>query len=306
MSDQPLPRRLSLGQCASLACIWEATTPKPGNVHRGADFENLTYLDLVTSAVAIGPVLDAAPVQRLGTSLLAAVEATRAAVATNTNLGTLLLIVPLAMVPRDEPLKVGVGRVLAGLDAEDCRLAYEAIRTAQPGGMQQVDEADLAGQPPASLVAAMRLAAERDLVARQYANGFAEVLDVVVPSLERGLGRGWALQDVILHSFLELLRDYPDSLIARKCGPGVARRASAMAAAALEGGLPGDEAYDQLLGDMDFWLRSDGHRRNPGTTADLVAAGLFVALRENIIKLPTRFYTREQEKNDEIRNSKFE
>jgi triphosphoribosyl-dephospho-CoA synthase len=295
MNDQPLPRRFSLGQCASLACIWEATAAKPGNVHRGADFEDLTYLDLVTSAVAIGPILDAAPVQRLGATLLAGVRATREAVATNTNLGTLLLLVPLAMVPRDEPLGSGVGRVLAGLDAEDCRLAYEAIRMAQPGGMNQVDEADLAGEPPASLVAAMQLAAERDLVARQYANGFAEVLGVVVPSLERGLAHGWALQDVILHSFLELLRDYPDSLIARKCGPAVARRASAMAAATLEGGLPGDEAYDQLLGDMDFWLRSDSHRRNPGTTADLLAAGLFVALRESIIKLPVRFYTREQE-----------
>ena len=57
MSDQPQPRRLSLGQCASLACIWEATAAKPGNVHRGADFEDLTYLDLLTSAVAIGPIV---------------------------------------------------------------------------------------------------------------------------------------------------------------------------------------------------------------------------------------------------------
>jgi triphosphoribosyl-dephospho-CoA synthetase len=27
-------------------------------------------------------------------------------------------------------------------------------------------------------------------------------------------------------------------------------------------------------------LRADGHRRNPGATADLIAAALFVALRE--------------------------
>jgi triphosphoribosyl-dephospho-CoA synthase len=297
MTDRPLPRpsephRLSVGQCASLACIWETTAAKPGNVHRGADFEDLSYLDLLTSAVAIGPIVDAAPGQRLGATLLAAVNATRAAVATNTNLGTLLLIVPLAMVPRDEPLKPGIARVLAGLDADDCRLAYEAIRAAQPGGMDRVNEADLAGESPACLVSAMRLAAERDLVARQYANGFVEVLDVVVPSLERGLARNWALQDVILHTFLELLRDYSDSLIARKCGPSVARRASAMAAAALEAGPPGDEAYDQLVGDLDFWLRSDGHRRNPGTTADLLAAGLFAALREGTIELPVRFYAR--------------
>jgi triphosphoribosyl-dephospho-CoA synthase len=281
-----------LGQCASLACVWEATAAKPGNVHRGADFEDLNYLDLVTSALAIGPRIDAAPNERLGRTLLECVEATRGAVATNTNLGTLLLMVPLAMVPRAVSLKAGIGRILDGLDAEDCRLAYEAIRAAKPGGMSQVSEADLAGDPPTSLVEAMRLAAERDLVARQYANGFAEVLDVVLPSLARGLERPWALQDVILHTFLELLRDYPDSLIARKCGIPTAQRASTMAAAALEGGSPGEEAYDQLVGDLDFWLRCDGHRRNPGTTADLLAAGLFAALREGIIKLPVKFYAR--------------
>jgi triphosphoribosyl-dephospho-CoA synthase len=292
MSDQPSLRPLSLGQCATLACIWEVTAAKPGNVHRGADFEDLNYLQMITSAVAIGPILEAAPTNGFGNTLLAAVEATRAAVATNTNLGTLLLLVPLAMVRRDEPLDAGIARVLAALNAEDCRLVYEAIRAAQPGGMSQVGEADVAGEPPASLLAAMRLAAERDLVARQYTNGFAEVLGVVLPSLERDLARGWALQDVILHSFLEVLRDFPDSLIERKCGAAVARRASAMAAATLEGGQPGDEAYDQLVGDMDFWLRSDGHRRNPGTTADLVAAGLFVALRQGMIKLPVQFYPR--------------
>ena len=59
-----------------------------------------------------------------------------------------------------------------------------------------------------------------------------------------------------------------------------------MAAETLESGSPGDEAYDQLVGDLDFWLRSDGHRRNPGTSADLLAASLFAALREGIINLP--------------------
>ena len=40
--------------------------------------------------------------------------------------------------------------------------------------------------------------------------------------------------------------------------------------------------------DLDFWLRSDGQRRNPGTSADLIAAGLFAALRERKIAGPFR------------------
>jgi len=37
------------------------------------------------------------------------------------------------------------------------------------------------------------------------------------------------------------------------------------------------------------WLRADGNRRNPGTSADLVAATLFVALREELIPLPSPY-----------------
>jgi len=44
---------LSLGQTAQLACVLEATARKPGNVHRFADFDDLTYLDFILSALAI-------------------------------------------------------------------------------------------------------------------------------------------------------------------------------------------------------------------------------------------------------------
>jgi triphosphoribosyl-dephospho-CoA synthase len=75
----------------------------------------------------------------------------------------------------------------------------------------------------------------------------------------------------------------PDSLIQRKCGERAAKEASDRAASVLDAGLPEETAYDDAIGDLDFWLRSDGHRRNPGTTADLVAAGLFVLLRDGRI-----------------------
>jgi triphosphoribosyl-dephospho-CoA synthase len=154
----------------------------------------------------------------------------------------------------------------------------------------KVDEADIAGDAPADLIAAMKLAADRDLVARQYTNDFHEVLEVVVPTLSTGIAQSLPLAEVIVHAHLRLLSAYPDSLIARKCGLEVAEQASVMAAKVLASGRPGDHDYREALLNFDFWLRSDHHRRNPGTTADLVAAGLFAALREGIIKLPVRFY----------------
>lgn len=283
--------QLTIGQCASLACLLEATAPKPGNVHRGADFEDVTYLDFAVSALVIAPAFDAAAAgARLGATVLAAVEATRRAVATNTNLGTVLLLAPLAMVPRHQDLAAGVAQVLDGLDSDDARNVYAAIRRAQPGGMGSVEEADVAGEAPADLLAAMQLAAERDLVARQYVNGFEQVLSRIVPSLAEALARGAALADGIVETQLRLMSEFPDSLVARKCGVEVARQTAARAGKVLAAGEPGGEAFRRAVVDFDFWLRADHHRRNPGTTADLVAAGLFAVLRDGLIELPLRFY----------------
>lgn len=280
---------LTIGQCASLACLLEATAPKPGNVHRGADFEDVTYLDFAVSAVAIQPAVEAAAAGApLGRSVLAAVAATHELVGTNTNLGMLLLFVPLAKAPHGVPLGEGIAQVLAGLTADDARDVYAAIRLAHPGGLGRVAEADVAAEPPRDLLSAMRLAAERDAIARQYANGFDDVLSKALPWLVEGQRRGWSLLDAIVHAHLRLMSELPDTLIARKCGGAVAQQAADRAAEVLRCGAPGDEEYHRALGDLDFWLRGDGHRRNPGTTADLIAAGLFAGLREGTIRVEDR------------------
>lgn len=282
------PRRLSICQCAALACLLEATAPKAGNVHRGADFEGLTFTDFAVSAVLLAPAMERAR-ESVGRAVLDAVSATRAAVATNTNLGMALLIAPLAAVPRDERLSpAAMQSVLRRLTPDDARLVYEAIRLAQPGGLGRVESMDVADEPPADLLAAMAAAAGRDLVARQYGDGFRLVLDEIVPQLLQGRGRGWSLTEAIVHTHLWLLSRNADSLIARKCGDETARRATAMAGRVLAAGGPGSEDYYAALADFDFWLRADGNRRNPGTTADLVAAALFAALRDDLLPPPWR------------------
>jgi triphosphoribosyl-dephospho-CoA synthase len=289
-ANQPAGPPLTVGACASLACAWEATAAKPGNVYRGADFEDLSYADFLTSAAVIGPVVEQAAERGVGATVRAAVEATRAAVGTNTNLGMMLLIAPLAAVPLGRPLAAGVAAVLDRLDVADACEAYAAIRAAQPGGLGRVDEADVndAAAPTLTLREAMRLAADRDLVARQYVSGFAEAFWTA----ERiaAAAATAPLAEAIVAGYLELLAAHPDSLVARKCGPDLAAEVSAYAAQVLESRRLGDEAYRASVADFDFWLRADGHRRNPGTSADLVAAALFVLLRERRLHWPVRFY----------------
>src|SRR5262245_10942298 len=68
---------LPIGLFAQLACIWETTARKPGNVHRYRDFHDATYLDFMMSAAAIAPVMASAPNRRVGETVLAAIQVTR-------------------------------------------------------------------------------------------------------------------------------------------------------------------------------------------------------------------------------------
>lgn len=291
MTPHPQSPPLTLGACAALACIWEATAPKPGNVYRGADFDDLSYVDFLNSAAAIAPVVDQVETRGVGGTVLAGVRATRAMIGPkNTNLGILLLIAPLAAAEADRPLPDGIADVLDNLNDEDCQGVYAAIRLVQPGGLGRVDEADVnADRPPGiSLVDAMRLAADRDLVARQYVNNFADVFDLAdrIGTHAQSLPLG----DAIVRAFLELLAREPDSLIARKCGAAMAREVSGAAQSVLDSLASGEDVYQGVLADFDFWLRSDGRRLNPGTTADLAAAALFVLLRDRRLDWPVEFY----------------
>jgi triphosphoribosyl-dephospho-CoA synthase len=126
----------------------------------------------------------------------------------------------------------------------------------------------------------MALAADRDLVARQYANDFADLFELGVPALLDGLERFGRVEPAVQHCQLAWLAAHPDSLIARKRGPDVAAEASRRARAVLDLGGVGTAAARAAYADFDQWLRADGHARNPGTTADLVTACLFAALRE--------------------------
>ena len=271
---------LSPGQLAQVACILEATARKPGNVHRFRDFDDAHYLDFLLSAAAIAGPLDRAGEVGVGRAILGAVEATRALVATNTNLGMILLLAPLAAVPPGVPLAQGIRDVLASLTVADARHAYRAIRLARPGGLGRSEEGqDVAEEPTVTLLDAMRMAADRDLVARQYATGYADVFGRILPSFRPDR----PLEQAIIAAFLASLAEEPDTLIARKRGEAVAREASRRAGDVLASGWPDDPA--PLLA-FDAWLRADGHARNPGATADLVAAGLFAALRDGTIPLP--------------------
>jgi triphosphoribosyl-dephospho-CoA synthase len=273
---------MSVGQMAQLACVLEVTAPKAGNVHPGADFADTTWRDFITSAEVIRPIMDRAGELGVGPTVLQCVQATRQAVGRNTNLGIVLLFAPLCAAAPGEPvvppntLGAAVRGVLQSLTQDDADAVYEAIRLASPGGLGSVARQDVRTRPTVSLVEAMRLAAHRDAIARQYVNGFHDVLHA---------GPRWfpsssmPLDQAIVRTHLQRMADEPDSLIQRKCGLNEAVEAHHRAKAVLDAGWPDTPESQALFDDLDAWLREGGNRRNPGTSADLVAAGLLAAFR---------------------------
>ncbi|MFT5524666.1 MAG: triphosphoribosyl-dephospho-CoA synthase [Pirellulaceae bacterium] len=218
--------QLSIAQCATLACQLEVTIPKPGNVHRGADFDDLTLNDFIVSATAIGPVFDRAAAEGVGPVVFDAVRYMRGAVDTNTHLGTILLLAPLAAVPRTEQLTAGIHSVIAGCDDKDAQAVYEAIQLARPGGLGSVDQGDVATGDTLPLAEAMKLAEDRDLIARQWTNGFRQVLHETAPRIANSISSGLSLTSAVVEAHVWLMSEYPDSLIARKCGDDMAVQSS--------------------------------------------------------------------------------
>jgi triphosphoribosyl-dephospho-CoA synthase len=264
----------SVAGAAQLACVLEVSAEKPGNITPSHDFHDTSYEDMLRCAIAVGPELVGE--RGVGETILAVVEASRSVAPSNTNLGIALLLAPLAKAAlAGGPLRARLAETLRVLDVSDTRAAYAAIRLAGAAGLQERVEHDVRAEPDVGLREAMASAADRDSIAAEYVTDFALTFETGLPALAEALGEGLAVRDAIVELHLRLLAQTPDSLIARKAGADVAVQVSAGAREVLAG--------RRALQSFDASLRTEGNKLNPGTTADLVTATVFVALVEGIL-----------------------
>lgn len=265
------------------ACITEIEALKPGNVHVYAAGHRMTVADFEASAKAAAPFI-AAPGLSVGERIEGAMRATWERVGQNTNLGIILLCAPLAMAAQrlgapgaDTPARLRdvLFDVLDGLTVADAECAYRAITLANPGGLGEAGH-DVRHTPTITLLAAMVLAADRDLIARQYQSCFADVFNLALPSLERGLARFGDVRWAAALAYLDLLSRFPDTHIRRKYGDAVAVgvRNEAAPCAAMLGTADDPQACIAALMAFDASLKA--RRLNPGAIADLTVATLFV------------------------------
>jgi triphosphoribosyl-dephospho-CoA synthase len=273
-------------RAAQVACVLEASAEKPGNITPSHDFDDTSYEDMLRSGIALGPALGQAGTRGVGETVLAAVRASRGTAGANTNLGIALLLAPLAraaLTPSDRPLRERLGGVLAGLTIDDARDAYEAIRLAGAGGLDEPVEHDVREEPRVTLREAMASAAPRDTIAAEYVNDYAVTFELGLPAFADALRAGQRPRDAIVETALRLLATIPDTLIARKRGADAAGRVATSARRVLVAGGVRSPRGRTALAEFDASLRRDRNALNPGTTADLVTAVLFVALLEGVL-----------------------
>ena len=271
-----------IAAAAQLSCLLEVSAPKPGNVSPERHFHDTRYEDFLASAVAIGPALARAGDGPLGATIRAAAEATARWTRSNTNLGIVLLLAPLARAAarQGSDLRARLAAVLEETTVADAAEAYVAIRLARPGGLGAASAEDVAAPPTVTLREAMALAAERDAIAREYTTRFGLTFEVGVPALTEARARGLGWSDATVECFLALLAATPDTHVARKLGWREAERLSARAREVVAAGATGSTQGRAELAIFDAELRDSRNMRNPGTTADLTCAALFVVILE--------------------------
>ena len=271
-----------IARCAQLAMLLEVSAdPKPGNVDREHDFGNLRYEHFLGSAVGTYAVFKKAASGQecpIGGLLLEAVEASSAwQMAGNVHFGAILMLIPLcvaASLSSDiEGLRKNVEIVVKKTTVFDALQFYEAFGrvTVRVGKAETLDVRD-----PASLDAIerenltlyniMEISTPNDTLAREWIEGFPRTFrgaDI----LEKRFKSGHSLNDSIVYTFLSLLGDIPDALIEKKFGRELAGEVSSASKQVLNSGRVAE--FDEYL---------IGKEINPGTTADLVIASLFITL----------------------------
>jgi triphosphoribosyl-dephospho-CoA synthase len=304
-------RHDEIAAALELALLLEVSAyPKPGNVHRTRDFENTRFEHFLASAAALVPHFRLAALRgrkiaagsihsgelMIGERIKRAVEScSEWQRGGNTSFGAILLLIPISyaagMVSSRKALKAQEIRknlriVARGTNKVDAVNVYRAISHASPAGMGEVPELDINDKDSltrirkhnVSLLDIFRISSGYDTISSEWVRGFPVTFGIGLPFLVRELHATGDINTAVVDTYLRILSQVPDTLVARKLGIGRAREVSLMAKRVLKiGGMKTSRGRKETK-KMDESLQRTDHRCNPGTTADLTASTLSILL----------------------------
>jgi len=298
-----------VGRCHALAGLLEASAyPKPGNVHRLRDGVETRYEHFLAGSVATTPALrDLASRAHnmshegdwsslgLGEAILQAVmDMLKWQRGGNVQLGVVLLHAPIAAAGGAAYQEDGISstriresltEVIAAATPRDTVNIYKAIDMAMTqralgdvSGLDVSDESSLEiieeeGLTPSQVFG---LCKDRDTICSEWVNGFTVTFEEGHKYLSHRLEEGEPVNFATVETFLYLLSRHPDSLIIRKSGVEKAKEVSGKAAQVMR--YCGKPSFMEDVRSLDKELWSGDGDLNPGTTADLTAASIFVQL----------------------------
>lgn len=265
------------------ACVGELKALKPGNVHRHAEGHGMTVENFLASAYATAHIISD-PALKLSERILQSVSATREAVAMNTNLGTVLLCAPIAAAADRDPslkLRLSISDVIMCSGIGDAEDILKAIRLAAPSGLSKVDVHDVRETASADIFTMMKEARSKDMIARQYSNGFREIFGFGFNQIKVGTAAGLSATDIVTKVYLGYLSRFLDTHIVRQHGKSTAKEVRKSAVRLYHDFQTGSGAAvlrERLMQADAAWKAND---INPGTSADLTVAALFAYSIEN-------------------------
>jgi len=300
-----------VSRCLQLAVLLEVSAyPKPGNVHRTADFKETRYEHFLASAVALASGFRNAAQKGILTSqgkiksdevgigelIKDAVEQVKTwQSGGNTLLGTIILLTPIAVAAgrtlAGKPFSVfslrkNIKKVVESTTSMDAANVYDAISVAQPGGLGKAPRLDV--NDPSSkqkilkenitLFHVFKISSSWDSISAEWVNNYSITFDLGYPYFVKVLKETNDVNIATVHTFLKILSEVPDTLIARKLGSAKAKEVSVQAKQVLAAGALTTKEGKEKLFRFDKELRDSKHWLNPGTTADLTAAALAVAV----------------------------
>ena len=260
-------------------CDTEMKSLKPGNVHKFSESHDMNVQDFFKSSLIISKCLTKNNLD-LGKKILNSVNEIQNKIKKNTNLGIILMLSPIVTVVQKEGIisKEELLRKIRSLikkqNIKNSIPIFKAISLTSPGGLGFSKKYDVNEPPNTNLYKAMEFAKKKDLIARQYCNGFEDIYKIGIPAYKKFYNKwgkvDWALTGV----YLTFLQKFNDSHIARNKGNEIAtsiKKEAKKYYLFLKKNKNLIKIKKKLL-IFDKKLKSK--RINPGTIADLTVATL--------------------------------
>ena len=264
-------------------CDTEIKSLKPGNVHKYSEGHGMGIKDFLKSSLIISECLTKNNLD-LGKKILVSVSEIQNKIKKNTNLGIILMLSPIAtivqkegVISKEELLKK-IKSLIKKQNIKNSIPIFKAISLTSPGGLGFSKKYDVNEPSNTNLYKAMEFAKEKDLIARQYCNGFEDIYKIGIPAYKIFYNKwgkvDWALTGV----YLTFLKKFNDSHIVRNKGNKIATSIKKEAKKYyffLKNNKSLTKIKKKLLV-FDKKLKSNGI--NPGTTADLTVATLLLEI----------------------------